>query len=491
MDTLKAIDFNSNVLVCVGDYTGSVDCFLIRSHDPSTPETLFKTLPNANSKINCVEIIAANTRSPRFLVSFGSSVIRGFNKKGKQFFGLELNNLTEPIKHLKLRWPSEVMVAGQFIFNHYVISTDDANSKSSSVQNRNCYISSGKINCLQTLDEKINHKSVSILACEDRLIRVILDSTCEFEIETLGICNVITRIPDYNQFLAKSKPPPSSSKSQTKVFYFCYGTSNGRLSLLRIDFGKSPIEAEHLWEVNLEQSKSAVQCITPTISLATCQNPETSGTFSSFEASEFCVGRADGSIEMFGFENYISEDGNEIVNLDKVPKLLYEYNCKERLTSIAVCKGGQLIICCTFTGCIFSFSREQSYARSAAPVPDRRESVDEFFEKDTGMRIEELGLECTLLEERLNKERERYLKWTSEDNKKSFFKDDNQMPLSALPYMAINDSFVLQDSKSDLIQFLFFEFKANTLQTFQMHLICLQSNAKHRSTVYCFKAKSS
>lgn len=146
VDTLKAIDFNSNVLVCVGDHTGSVDCFLIKSSDLSAPETLFKTLPNANSKINCVEIIAADTRSPRFLISFGSSVIRGFNKKGKQFFGLELNNLTEPIKHLKVRWPSEVMVAGQFIYNHYVISSDDANSKSSSMQNRNCYISSGKIN---------------------------------------------------------------------------------------------------------------------------------------------------------------------------------------------------------------------------------------------------------------------------------------------------------------------------------------------------------
>lgn len=445
VDTLKAIDFNSNVLVCVGDHTGSVDCFLIKSSDLSAPETLFKTLPNANSKINCVEIIAADTRSPRFLISFGSSVIRGFNKKGKQFFGLELNNLTEPIKHLKVRWPSEVMVAGQFIYNHYVISSDDANSKSSSVQNRNCYISSGKINCLQVLDEKINHKSVTILACEDRLIRVILDSTCEFEVETLGICNVITRIPDYNQFLLKGK----QTKSSTKLFYFAYGTSNGRLSLLKLNFGQSPIEATHCWEINLEQSKSAVQCITPTISLANCCKQEAdSGGFSSYEASEFCVGRADGSIELFSFENYINEDANEIVNLEQKPKLLYEYNCKERLTSIAICKSGQLIICCTFTGCVFSFTREQGYARSLAPVPERRESIDESIEKDTAMRIEELGLECVLLEERLNKERENYLKWTSGDGKRGLFKDDNQTPLSALPYLAINDSFVLQDSKS-------------------------------------------
>lgn len=158
-NTLKAIDFNSNVLVCVGDYTGSVDCFLIKTSDQST-DTLFKTLPNANSKISCVEIVTADTKSPKFLVSFGSSIIRGYNKKGKQFFGLELNNLTEPIKHLKLKWPSELFIASQFIFNHYVISSDDANtSKSSMVQNRNCYISSGKINCLQLIEEKIIRKS--------------------------------------------------------------------------------------------------------------------------------------------------------------------------------------------------------------------------------------------------------------------------------------------------------------------------------------------
>lgn len=81
-NTLKVIDFKSNILACVGDYTGSLHCFLIKSSDFSTAETLFKTLPNVNSKINCVEIVEADTKSPKFLVSFGSSTIRGFNRKG-------------------------------------------------------------------------------------------------------------------------------------------------------------------------------------------------------------------------------------------------------------------------------------------------------------------------------------------------------------------------------------------------------------------------
>ena len=452
VNTLKAIDFNSNVLCCVGDHTGSVDCFVIKNNDLSTPETLFKTLPNANSKISCVEIVGSEAKSPKFIITFGSSVMRGFNKRGKQFFGLELNNLTEPIRHLKLRWPTELFVAGNLIFNHYVITSD--NNKSS-VQNRNYFISPGKINCVQVIDEKINHKTVAVLACEDRLIRIIFDSICEFEIETSGICSVITRIPDYNLFLIKKQPSKNQAHQTSKIYYYCYGTSNGRLSLLKINFSKQPIEAEHCWEINLEQSKSAIQCVTPTIDLPFC-NQEAS-SFNSYEASEFCVGRADGQIELYNFDNYINENGNEIVNLEKEPKLIYEYNCGERLTSIAVCKSGHLIICCTFTGCIFAFTREQSFTKPLTLSSSKDEdSLDELIEKDSAMRIEELELECELLENRLNKERESYQKLTSVDNKK-LFKDDNQIqPVSALPYFSINDSFVLQDSK---LLLLFFSLK--------------------------------
>lgn len=63
--------------------------------------------------------------------------------------------------------------------------------------------------------------------------------------------------------------------------------------MLKINFNNWPIEAEHCWEINLDQSKSAIQCITPTIDLFVCNNQEmnSGGGFTSTEASELCVGR--------------------------------------------------------------------------------------------------------------------------------------------------------------------------------------------------------
>lgn len=286
------------------------------------------------------------------------------------------------------------------------------------------------------------------------MIRIIVESYCEFEFETVGICNVIARIPDYNFYLSKNQPKQAKNQ-QNKNFYFCYGTANGKLVMLKIDFNKTPIEAQNIWEVNLEQSKSAIQCITPTIDQSVCMNNQKMeiANFTAYDASELCIGRAEGSIEIFTFDNFIDENGNEILNLEKEPKLTYEYNCNEgRLTSLEICRFGQLIVCCTFTGLILAFSREPNSTAKSLPMPakDYQDNQDSI-EKDNAMRIEELELECGLLEERLNKERDNYQKLTSVDNKKSNYLGKNEVPVSALPYFSINDSFFLQDNSSYLL----------------------------------------
>ncbi|CAG2114680.1 unnamed protein product, partial [Medioppia subpectinata] len=114
---------NGTIAAVVGDHSGSVHCFTLRP-DSSNIDTVFKTLPGPNAKISCIEVINSSNSggSPKILVAFGSSVIRGYNKKGKQFFGLELNNLTEPIKCLKMRWPNEIFISGHYIYNNYVIT---------------------------------------------------------------------------------------------------------------------------------------------------------------------------------------------------------------------------------------------------------------------------------------------------------------------------------------------------------------------------------
>ena len=95
--------------------------------------------------------------SPKILVALGSAIIRGYTKKGKQFFGLELNNLTEPIKNFKMRWPNELFISGQYIYNNYIINEADSKA-GASVQSKNYYVCPEKINELILIEDKQNRK---------------------------------------------------------------------------------------------------------------------------------------------------------------------------------------------------------------------------------------------------------------------------------------------------------------------------------------------
>lgn len=112
-----------------------------------------------NAKISCIEVINSGTSggSPKILVAFGSAVIRGYSKKGKQFFGLELNNLTEPIKNFKMRWPNELFISGHYIYNNYIISEADSKS-GASVMSKNYYVCPEKIIELILIDDKLNRR---------------------------------------------------------------------------------------------------------------------------------------------------------------------------------------------------------------------------------------------------------------------------------------------------------------------------------------------
>ncbi len=96
--------------------------------------------------------------SPKILVALGSAIIRGYTKKGKQFFGLELNNLTEPIKNFKMRWPNELFISGHYIYNNYLIN--ETNNKSgASVQSKNYYVCPEKIIELVLIEDKQNRRT--------------------------------------------------------------------------------------------------------------------------------------------------------------------------------------------------------------------------------------------------------------------------------------------------------------------------------------------
>lgn len=173
VNTLKVINIASidnqlTELAVIGDHTGSIHCFSIKT-DSSNVNTIFKTLPAPNAKINSVQIIKSTTSSsPKILVSFGSSIIRGYTYKGKQFFALELNNSTEPIKHLQVRWPNDIFICGKFIYNHYSLSPQ-ANDQHTVIRSKNFYVSPGKITGLILVDNCFNN-------CSGQFVHIVVQN---------------------------------------------------------------------------------------------------------------------------------------------------------------------------------------------------------------------------------------------------------------------------------------------------------------------------
>lgn len=126
---------------------------------------------------------------------------------------------------------------------------------------------------------------VSIIACEDRLIRILNKSVCEYEIETYGIPNMLYSL--------------QRCDSKSLETMFIYGTLEGKTALVSLDFSKNPLKAIHKWEIPEKGSAPQVSCLAMM---------ETTG--------ELYIGRSDGSIEVWVFSESLEADGSQSVSLE-------------------------------------------------------------------------------------------------------------------------------------------------------------------------------
>ncbi|XP_015791083.1 Bardet-Biedl syndrome 7 protein-like [Tetranychus urticae] len=417
-NTLKALspgssDNHLTVIAVIGDHSGSIHCFSLRPEPSTLVNTIFRTLPNPNGKVNCLQVARDVIGSPKILIAFGSSMIRGYTGKGKQFFGLQLNNLTEPIKHFQIIWPVDVYICGYYIYNHYVLTPDtwtDGKNSNSSIQSKHFYISPSKITGFIVTFNSVSKRPVPIISCEDRLIRILKNSTCQYEIETCGIPCVLFSLER------------SSKSSKVNLLY---GTIEGKVALISLDFGFNEVNAEHKWQIPDKGYRSQVNCITMM---------ESTG--------ELYIGRSDGLIEVWVFMETLESNGSLLINVDQSPTLLTDYNCGESLTSICICREGTLILCCTFTGLIFGLNRDQMNSSNY-------EQPQIVSNRDMEHKINSLKTEIDQLEKKLNRKREFYQNLTSGLilNKKQ----KNSPSYSTLPYFTINDSLILHDDASYIL----------------------------------------
>ncbi|XP_032873072.1 Bardet-Biedl syndrome 7 protein isoform X1 [Amblyraja radiata] len=353
--------------VVIGDQDGVVTCFGIKKGE-AVP--VFKTLPG--QKISRLELGGAvGTSQEKIFISVGSEV-RGFTKKGKQFLSFE-TNLMESIRALYVSG-ADLFLCASYIYNHYCDCKD-----------QDYYLSSDKINDIICLPVEKVGKITPVLACQDRVLRILKGSDLLYEVE----------VPGVPQVLALNNGNGGDSGEE-----LIYGTSDGKIGLVQIT-QSSPL---HRWEVSNEKKRGGVLCVDYYDVLGD-------------GVKELLVGRDDGMVEIYGFDN------------NSEPVLRYEHTLSESITSIqGGCVGKEgydEILTATYTGWVMALTTEQVQREPGAC--DDVKINQEMQSKISNMRAELDQLQLKVLHER-----EKYHQSAHSSG-----------AVSAMPVFSVNDKFTL------------------------------------------------
>ncbi|XP_042902114.1 BBSome complex member BBS7 isoform X2 [Parasteatoda tepidariorum] len=361
---LPAMEEKGCQRVAVADHYGVVHCFGTKKGDI---QTFFKTLPGP--KIMRLELGGAiGTIRDKVFVAAGGEV-KGYTRKGKQFLKFD-TNMTEAIKSMHISG-NDLFVCGNFIYNHYY-----------ECQDQSYYLSVDNINDMICLDMDKVGTIVPILACQDRVLRVLKESNCLYEVEVPG--------PPSTLALFQNDGGDTGED-------LLYGTTDGKIGLVSI--GRTG--ATHKWEIPNNKKNGGIVCL---------DNYDITGD----GIKDLIVGRNDGLIEVYGYD--------ETEN----PVLRFTYNCGESVTSV---NGGVVgtagydeILITTYSGSIFGISMQQ-----------QPKHFTHSIDPDAFNRFMHLKEEVEELQQQVQKERENYQMAAQSDIG----------GVSAVPYFSINDMFQL------------------------------------------------
>ncbi|EEB11524.1 conserved hypothetical protein [Pediculus humanus corporis] len=356
--------------VVVADQDGVLSIFSIKKGET---ETVFKTSPGP--KITRVAL-GGTVNTPQDKIFFScDSEVKGFTKKGKQFLEFE-TNLTELVKTMCVI-DNNLFVTGQHCLYHY-LDLKDVNS----------FICNEVIIDLIVLSTKKN-VLMPILACSDRVIRVLEESNVLYSVPIASTPTVLHKF----------------YKSKNDEEQIIYGTEDGGVGLLLI--GR---DLKNFWLLEPNNQKGQVTCLD-------VYDLTNDGYF------ELIVGRDDGFVEVYK----LSSDNEQ-------PKLIFSYTCNETVTAL-VCgklKNNEVpeIVVSTYSGWIFGLSTDSG-------SKDLTLSVDSNNLKvlpEVKLKINKLRAEIDELEEKINAERDKY----------QLAAENNENALSTLPSVAINDKWCLR-----------------------------------------------
>ncbi|KAJ7326996.1 hypothetical protein JRQ81_016755 [Phrynocephalus forsythii] len=367
MKLLPASGRKATQKVVIGDHDGVITCFGIKKGE-AVP--VFKTLPG--ERIARLELGGAlNTLQEKIFVAAGSEV-RGFTKKGKQFLSFN-TNLTENIKAMYISG-SDLFLGASYIYNHYCDCKD-----------QHYYLSGDKINDVLCLPVEKLSAVIPVLACQDRVLRVLQGSDLLYEME----------VPGPPAVLALNNGNGGDSGEEV-----LFGTSDGKIGLVQIT-GISPVGK---WKIGNEKKRGGILCM------------------DSFDilgdgVKQLLIGRDDGMLEIYSFEN------------SKSPVLSYEYAFSESVTSVqGGCVGKEgydEVITSTYSGWVSGLTTEPIHRECGSG--DGLTMSHEMHNKILSLRNELEQLQIKVLQER-----EKYQQSSL-----------SSTAVLAVPTFSINDKFTL------------------------------------------------
>ncbi|KAK3724948.1 hypothetical protein QZH41_017162, partial [Actinostola sp. cb2023] len=363
--------------IAIADHDGVLTCFGMKKN---ASQIIFKTLPASPVTRLCLGGIEGPSQDKIF-VSSGAE-IKGFSKKGKQFLGFD-TNLTESIQSMYVNG-SDLLLCGNYIYNHYRDCKDENYFLSGDKINDVISLPSKRLDILCT-EFKVSGEVVPILACQDRVLRVLQDSELLYEVEVAGPPLVLS--------LGNTNAGVSGEE-------IIYGTSDGKVGLLQMG-RHSP---SHKWEIPNDKRHGSVLALEMF-------------DITADGVADVLIGRDDGLVQVFGFDEM------------EEPVQRYSQALNESVTSIAggcVNTGGyDEVIVGTYAGWVVGLTTEPQQ-KEAGPTMQHQES------NEAQAKFANLREEIDLLQQQVLKEREKYQRTAQSSS-----------ALSAIPQFAINDRFAL------------------------------------------------
>ncbi|KAG2466262.1 BBS7 protein, partial [Polypterus senegalus] len=268
----------------------------------------------------------------------------------------------------------DLFVCGSYIYNHYYDCKD-----------QDYYLSGDKINDIVCLPVDGAKPVTPILACQDRILRVLQASDLKYEIEISGPPTVL----ELNN--------GNGGDSGEEILY---GTSDGKLGLVHI----TDSEPVPKWEVANEKKRGGILCID-------CFDIIGDGV------KDVLVGRDDGKVEIYGFDSSLE------------PILRFEHVLPESITSI---QGGCVgkdnfdeVVTTTYTGWVTGLTTEPQQ-KEAGPGEEMKMS-QEIQNKVAALRGELEQLQLKVLQER-----EKFQQCAQ-----------SSTAISSVPVFSVNDKFTL------------------------------------------------